>query len=53
MQAWTPWQLAPDASGLEQVPVAESHVPGTWQLSLAVQVTGLPPVHTPLRHVSV
>jgi hypothetical protein len=41
-----------DAAGLEQVPVAESQVPTVWHWSLAAQVTGLPPTHEPLWHVS-
>ena len=40
------------AAGFEQ-PVAGSHVPTTWHWSLAVQTTGLEPVHTPAWHVSV
>jgi hypothetical protein len=35
------------ADGFEQVPLVGSHVPGEWHWSLAVHVTGLPPVHTP------
>jgi hypothetical protein len=41
-----------DAAGFEHVPVAESQVPAVWHWSLAVQVTGLPPTHEPLWHVS-
>src|SRR2546425_114769 len=41
------------ALGFEQVPVAGLHVPATWHWSLAVHVTGLAPVHTPERQVSV
>jgi hypothetical protein len=41
------------AAGLEQTPVPASHVPATWHWSLAVQTTGLEPVHTPDWHVSV
>ena len=41
------------ALGFEQVPVAGSHVPATWHWSLAVHVTGLEPVQTPVWHVSV
>ena len=41
------------ALGFEQIPVAGSHVPATWQGPLAVHVTGLEPVHVPDRHVSV
>jgi hypothetical protein len=40
------------ASGFEQVPFAGSHVPATWQASLAVQMTGSPPVHTPAWQAS-
>jgi hypothetical protein len=40
------------AFGFEQVPVAGSHVPLTWQTSYAEQTTGLPPRHDPFRHVS-
>src|SRR5437762_3226404 len=40
------------AAGLEQAPVAGSHVPATWQASAAVHVTGLCPVHVPARHES-
>jgi hypothetical protein len=36
-----------DAVGFEQVPVDGLQVPATWHSSLAVQVTGLEPVHTP------
>jgi len=35
-------------SGLEQSPVAGSHVPAAWHGSAAAQRTGLPPVQTPL-----
>jgi hypothetical protein len=41
------------AAGFEQVPVEGLHVPATWHASLAAQVTGLEPVHTPAWHVSV
>ena len=33
--------------GFEQVPVAGEHVPALWHWSLAVQVTGLVPMHLP------
>jgi hypothetical protein len=36
----------------EHCPVAEAHVPGTWQTSVALQPTAGPAVHTPPRHVS-
>ena len=42
-----------DAGGLEQAPVAASHVPATWHWSLAAHNTGFVPVHTPAWHVSV
>jgi hypothetical protein len=35
------------AAGFEHTPVDGSHVPAAWHWSLAVQVTGLAPVHTP------
>src|SRR2546421_257729 len=41
------------AAGFEQAPVPGLHVPATWHWSLAVQVTGLLPVHVPLWQVSV
>jgi hypothetical protein len=34
-------------SGFEHVPVAESHVPGSWQSSGVGQVTGVPLRHSP------
>jgi hypothetical protein len=40
------------AAGFEHVPVLGLHVPATWHESLAVQVTAVPPLHTPLWHVS-
>src|SRR5439155_13836728 len=40
------------AVGLEQLPVAGSHVPAVWHWSRAVQVTGLP-TQLPLWQVSV
>ena len=40
-------------TGFEHVPVAVLHVPGRWHWSLAVQVTGLDPVHVPDWQVSV
>jgi hypothetical protein len=49
-----PVQTVPFATaGFEQVPVVGLHVPATWHGSLAVQVTGLLPVHVPLWQVSV
>jgi hypothetical protein len=41
------------AFGFEHAPVVGSQVPATWHESLAVHVTGLDPVHTPLWHVYV
>jgi hypothetical protein len=41
------------ATGFEHAPVPVLHVPTVWHVSLAVQVTGLAPVHVPLWHVSV
>src|SRR5207253_3198105 len=41
------------AVGVEQLPVAGLHVPATWHLSRAVQVTGLLPTQLPLWQVSV
>jgi hypothetical protein len=38
-------------AGLLQVPVAESQVPGRWQMSRAVQTTGVV-VQLPAAHVS-
>jgi hypothetical protein len=46
-------QLAPDASGVLHVPVAELHVPATWHRSAAVHVTGLVPTQVPFSQVSV
>src|SRR5438046_8519389 len=40
------------AVGMEQLPVAGSHVPAVWHASRAVQVTGLP-AQLPLWQVSV
>src|SRR6266571_5228375 len=41
------------AVGLEEMPVAGSHVPVTWHWPSAVQVTGLLPTQVPLWQVSV
>ena len=41
------------AFGFEHWPLAGSHVPATWHWSLAVHVTGFPPVHVPLWKASV
>jgi hypothetical protein len=38
--------------GLEHTPVLGLHVPGLWHCDRAVQITGFPPVHDPLLHVS-
>jgi hypothetical protein len=40
------------AGGFEQAPDAGSHVPATWQASLAAHAIGLAPVHAPAWHVS-
>ena len=46
-------QLVPLAAcGFEHVPVLGLQVPATWHWSLAVQVTGLDPVHVPAWHES-
>jgi len=45
----TPFAFA----GFEQLPVCVSQVPTPWHWSCAVHTTGLLPVHTPDRHVSV
>jgi hypothetical protein len=43
--------VAPFAAvGLEHAPVVESHVPGRWHWSEAVQMTGLDPAHAPALH---
>ena len=41
------------AAGFEHTPDDVLHVPTAWHWSLAVHVTGLPPVHTPAWQVSV
>jgi hypothetical protein len=52
VQALPSLQPTPSAAfGLEQAPVAASHVPATWHWSSAVQTTGVP-VQTPLRQAS-
>ena len=54
VQASPSLQAAPFVlAGVEQVPVAGSHVPATWHWSEAVQTTGLLPVQSPLWQVSV
>jgi len=51
-QAFPLSHAAPSAlTGLEQ-PVAGSQTPASWHWSCAVHVTGTPPVHTELTHVS-
>jgi hypothetical protein len=48
VQALVSLQAVPsDWGGFEQRPVPGLHVPATWHWSLAVQTTGLPPVHVP------
>jgi hypothetical protein len=42
-----------DLVGFEHMPVVGSHAPTSWQLSIAVQTTGLEPLHVPAWHVSV
>src|SRR5947207_1635284 len=39
--------------GLEQVPLAGSHVPATWHWSRAAQTTGFVPTQAPAWQVSV
>jgi hypothetical protein len=47
-------QLVPSgAFELEQAPVVGLQVPATWHGPLAVQVTGLDPVHVPPAHAYV
>jgi hypothetical protein len=41
------------ADGFEHAPDVGSHVPATWQESEAAHVTGLVPVHVPVKHWSV
>src|SRR5207245_2456486 len=54
VQALPSLQVAPSGfAGLEHVPVAGLQVPATWHWSAAAQTTGLVPVHTPARQVSV
>jgi len=53
VQALPSLQVTPLAlAGLEQTPVEGLQVPASWHWSEAVQVTVVPPVQTPLRHVS-
>jgi hypothetical protein len=54
VQALPSLHAVPSAAvGFEHTPVVMLHVPATWHWSLAVQTTGLLPVHVPLWHVSV
>jgi hypothetical protein len=48
----SPSSQAPVFTGFEQTPVVVLHVPALWHWSLALQVTGLLPVQTPVWHVS-
>lgn len=53
MQAFPSLQVVPfAAAGFEHAPVVGLHVPAAWHWSLAVQVTGLEPAHTPDWHES-
>ena len=48
VQAFPSLQAVPSVfAGFEQVPFAGSQVPMEWHWSLAIQVTGLAPVHVP------
>lgn len=38
--------------GFEHLPLAGSHVPAVWHWSMAVHITAIPGVQTPLRHAS-
>jgi hypothetical protein len=54
VQAFPSLQVAPFVlAGFEHVPVAGLQVPTSWHWSCAVQVTGAPPVQTPVWQVSV
>ena len=47
-------QLVPSGAGeLEQLPFVGSHVPAAWHWSVALQTTGLLPMHTPAWQLSV
>jgi hypothetical protein len=46
-------ELPLDLAGLEQAPVAMSHVPAVWHWSDAAQVTALEPEQVPAWQVSV
>ena len=53
VQALPSLQAAPSALfGLLHVPLAGSHVPGTWHWSMASQMTGFEPLQVPAWHVS-
>jgi hypothetical protein len=53
VQAEPSSQLSPSGRvGLEQMPVAGSQTPASWQLSRAVQMTGSPPTQIPALQVS-
>jgi hypothetical protein len=53
VQALPSLQMLPfGLAGFVQAPVAMSHAPARWQSSVAVQTTGLPPVHTPFKQAS-
>ena len=41
-----------EAVGFEHVPLLGLHAPAMWHWSLAVQVTGLEPLHVPFWHES-
>ena len=45
-------ELPSGFSGFEHTPVAGAQVPARWQLLIAEQITGLPPLHTPAWQVS-
>ena len=54
MQAFASLHVVPFAfEGFEQTPVDVLQTPTSWHWSLAVQTTGLEPVHTPAWQVSV
>ncbi len=53
MQALTSLHPVPFGfAGFEQTPVAGAHVPTSWQRSLALHTTGLPPAQAPDAHAS-
>src|SRR6185437_16006268 len=54
VQALPSLQTVPSGfAGYQHIPVTALQVPASWHWSLAAQITGFPPVHTPLWHVSV